>query len=431
METEEREALSRDKDGPHSGREFNNVSIFVRAARAPALMTLALMALPASAQNGPIPVAGSFDLSGAAADVGKDVFDGVQYGIEVVDKKGGVLGRQIELKYQDNGTVPQKSVDQATAMLRDGAKFLLAPQSSGSAIAVSKTVTAKLKIPTCTSSSNTDDLTIKDYNPYIFTMAANSYMEARAVANYLAKQPYRRYAVIGPDYAAGRANAGRFKEFIKEYNPQAEIVAEDYPKFGATDYTATINKILAAKPDYVWTVLFGADLITFSKQAQAIGFFDQMKNHFMGLYDSNTLKALGQDAAVGTDGWQRAPAKLLAEASPAGKTYVMGFKGKFGHYPADWSTLGYDCVQVWAQAAEAAKSVEPDAIMGMIETREFQTARGALRLGKFDHQAEAPVYIGKVVQDKEYGQPLLDIVSTIPGATVRPSEETVHKLRGG
>ena len=408
------------------------MSIIHRAAAASALATFAMLAaLPAGAQDGTIPIAGSFDLSGAAADVGKDVYDGVQYAIEEINKNGGVLGKKIQLTYQDNGTVPQKAVDQSTAMLRDGAKFLLSPQASGSAIAVSKAVSAELKIQTCTSSSNSDDLTIKDFHPYIFMMEANSYMEARAVANYLSKQPYRRYAVIGPDYAAGRANAARFKEFIKEYNPQVEIVAEDYPKFGATDYTATINKILAAKPDYVWTVLFGADLITFSKQAQALGFFEQMHNHFMGLYDSNTLKALGPDAAVGTDGWQRAPAKLLAEASPAGKAYVEGFKAKFGHYPADWSTLGYDCVSIWAQAAEAAKSVEPEAVAAILGGREFKSVRGPLRIGKLDHQAEAPIYIGKVVQDKDYGQPLLSIQSIIPGAEVRPSEETLRKLRGG
>ena len=263
-------------------------------ARLFAVCLMVLFVVPVFAQRAapagePIVIAGSFDLSGAAADVGKDVLDGVQYAIEVLNKGGGVLGRKVELRYQDNGTNPQKSVDQANTLLRDGGKFLLAPQSSASAIAVSKAVSGKLKIPSCVSSSNSDDITIKDYQPYIFEIGPNSYMEMRAVATRLAKEPYRRYAVISADYAGGRANANRFKEFIKELNPQTEIVVEEYPKFGATDYTASINKILAAKPDYVWTVLFGADLITFSKQAEALGFFSQVKNRFMALYDGNTL----------------------------------------------------------------------------------------------------------------------------------------------
>jgi branched-chain amino acid transport system substrate-binding protein len=177
-------------------------------------------------------------------------------------------------------------------------------------------------------------------------------------------------------------------------------------------------------------VLFGADLITFSKQAQALGFFDQVKNGFMALYDGNTLKALGQNAAVGTDGWQRAPANLLA-TSADGKAYISGFKAKYGAYPSDWTTLGYDCVSIWAQAANAAKSIEPDAVMAAIESKEFQSVRGPVRFGKFDHQLEAPIYIGKVAQDKQFEQPVLNIVDTIPGNQARPSEEVVRKLRAG
>jgi branched-chain amino acid transport system substrate-binding protein len=384
-----------------------------------------------AAKGEPVTIGGTFDLSGAAADVGKDVFDGVQYAIKVLNERGGVLGRPIELRYQDNGTNPQKAVDQANELIRNGAQFLMAPQSSASAIAVSKSVSGKLKIPTCVSSSNSDDITIKDFEPYIFELGPNSYMEMRAVATKLAKEPYVRYAVVSADYAGGRANANRFKEFIKEMNPKAEIVVEEYPKFGATDYTASINKILAAQPDYVYTVLFGSDLLTFSKQAGAVGFFSQIKNHFMALYDGNTLKALGDNAAIGTEGWQRAPSNLLGKLSSEGKAYVPGFKAAAGHYPSDWTTLAYDCVSVWAQAANAAKSVEASAVMSAIETTEFQSVRGPFRFGKYDHQAEVPIFIGTVRQNKEFDQPLLDITSTIPGSSVRPSEETVNKLRGG
>lgn len=387
-------------------------------------------ASPALADNAPIPIAGTFDLSGAAADVGRDVLDGTRYAVETINDRGGVLGRKLELRYQDNGTNPQKSVDQASTLVRDGAKFLMAPQSSASAIAVSKSVSARMKVPTCVSSSNSDDITIKDFQPYIFELGPNSYMEMRAVAGLLAKEPHKRYAIVSADYAGGRANTERFKQFIKEMNPQAEIVVEEYPRFGATDYAASINKILAAKPDYVWTVLFGADLITFSKQAQSVGFFERIGNRFMALYDANTLKALGENAVVGTEGWQRAPVNLLSERSPESKAYVDGFRSKVGRYPSDWATLAYDCVTAWAQAATAAGSIEADAVMAAIQGKDFESVRGPFRFGTYDHQAEVPIYVGKVVQDQSFNQPMLAISNTIPGSEVRPPEEFVLKARG-
>jgi branched-chain amino acid transport system substrate-binding protein len=84
----------------------------------------------------------------------------------------------------------------------------------------------------------------------------------------------------------------------------------------------------------------------------------------------------------------------------------------------------------WAQAAEAAKTVDADPVMAAIETKEFQSVRGPIRIGKFDHQAEVPVFIGKVAQNAKFGQPVLDIVEMIPGPKARPSEEEVLKLRG-
>ena len=394
--------------------------------------SLAATSLPspaAPATGEPIPIAGTFDLSGAAADVGKDVLDGVEYAVESVNKNGGVLGRPLALTYQDNGTNPQRAVNQATALIQGGAKFMLSPQSSASAIAVSKAVSGKLKMPTCANSANSDDITIKEYQPYIFQIGANSYMEMRALAKRLAAQPHKRYAVITADYAGGRSGAIRFKEFIKDLNPQTEIVVEEYPKFGASDYTATINKVIAAKPDYVFTMLFGADLLAFSKQATAVGFFKQIDNKFIALYDGNTLKALGEFAAVGTDGWQRAPANYMAAGTANARSYVAQYKAKTGKYPSDWSTLAHDCVVTWARAANAAKSVEPDAVMAAIEATEFDSPRGLFRIGKFDHQAEVPVYFGKVTQSKEFGQAVLDISSIVPGKDVRPSESAVKAMR--
>jgi len=392
--------------------------------------TLTGPAFSQAAKGAPIPIAGTFELSGPAADVSRDVLAGAQFAVETVNRNGGVLGRPIVLSHQDNGTNPQKAVSQAGALVSDGAVFLVTA-ASNSSLAVSKMVTAKQKIPTCSSTSQTDDLTIKEFNPYIFNASANSYMAMRSVASYLAKKPYKRYAVVAADFAGGRIGANRFKEFIKELNPSAEIVVEEYPKFGATNYTPSINKVLAAKPDYVFTMLFGNDLVTFTNQAQAIGFFQQINNNFIGLYDGNTLRVMGSNAPVGTDGFQVAAVNAIAKLGGDSKAFIDAFKAKYNQYPSDWSTLAYDCISVWAQAANAAKSVDADKVMQALRSETFKSPRGDLKFGKFDHQAEAPVYIGKVTQSKEFGQPVLDNLEVISGASSRPSEAIVNKMRSG
>ncbi|MGQ7937594.1 ABC transporter substrate-binding protein [Paraburkholderia sp. D1E] len=377
----------------------------------------------------PITIGGSFDLSGPAAEVGKDSLLGTQYAVEVLNKRGGVLGQPVVLNYQDNGTNPQRASNQAASLVHGGAVMLMAPQSSADTLAVSKTVSAKLKVPMCVSASGSEDITMKSFQPYVFSIAVNGYFQTRAMATRLAKMPYKRYAVVAADYAGARTNAARFMELMKEMNPNVEFVIEEYPKLGAIDYTAAINKILAAKPDYVFTSLYGSDLVTFSKQATAVGFFKQIDNRFIALYDESTLKSLGQFAAIGSDGGQFVPASYLATASPQSKLYVNQFKAKYGVVPSDWTTSAYECVMIWAQAATAAKTTDADAVMHAVESSDFKVIRGTLRFAKYDHQADTPMFIGRVDYSKELKQPVMTITDVIPGATLQPSESVVMKAR--
>jgi branched-chain amino acid transport system substrate-binding protein len=392
-------------------------------------LLLALSATIAGAEGTtPVKIVGSLDLSGPASVLGEQSLAGIQFAIDTLNKRGGVLGQPVTFDKQDNGTNPQRAISQANSLVGTGASLLLSPISSGSTLAVSKMVSARLKVPMCVAVSAAEEITMKDYQPYVFSMAPTTYMLMRAMTARLAKQPYRRYALLIPDYAGGRSAAERFKTFLKEMNPQAQIVVEEYPKLGAIDYTASINKILAAKPDYVWAQIFGADLVTFSKQANAVGFFKQINNHFMTVVDADTLKMLGDNAPIGTEGYQYAPFNYLGKTLQA-QEFVLQFKLRTGNYPSDWASVSYDCVMTWAQAVTAAKSTSPDAVMRAIETDTFDTLRGKVRFGQYDHEAEVPVYFGKIVKSAQFDQAVLDIDEVAPASATRPSKPIVEDAR--
>ena len=403
------------------------MSLGKRAAAAGLLLS-ASSALALAQGGAPIKIVSSVDVSGPAGVLGTDALTGYQFAIEKINAQGGLLGRQVTLDYQDNGSAPPRSVSQAEALSQQGASLLLSPISSGSTLAVSKSVSAKQKIPMCVSVSAAEEITMKDYQPYVFSVAPTTYMLMRAVVARLAKQPFKRYALMVPDYAGGRAAAVRFKEFMKEMNPAAEVVVEEYPKLGATDYTASINKILAAKPDYLWAQVFGGDLMTFAKQGKALGFFEQINNHFMTVTDTDTLKMLGDNVPLGTDAYSYAPFNYLAK-SDAGHDFVMQYKAKTGNNPSDWAVVGYECVMSWAQAVKAANSVAADDVMKAIETTPISSLRGALHFGKNDHELSVPVYFGKVVAGKEFGQPVLEVDDVVPASVTLPTQELLEKSR--
>jgi branched-chain amino acid transport system substrate-binding protein len=383
----------------------------------------------ALAADPPIKIAGSFDLSGAAAAIGQETKTGAEYAVELLNQHGGVLGRKIELTLEDNGTNTQRAVSQSNQLARSGIDLLLAPTSTGSTLAVSAAVSAKLKLLMCVSASAGDDITMKSFQPYMFSAASSQYMMFRAAAVYAAEKGYKRIGLIATDTAGGHIGIERFKEFVKELIPDAQIVVEEYPKVGSSDFTPMLNKVMAAKPDYVFGNMFGTDIVTISKQGEAVGFFKQINNQFAVLYDANTLSILGDQAVIGTIGYTRAPFNYILKVSPEGKAYVEAFKARFGSYPGDETTMAYDCVMTWAAAVEKAKTTEPDAVLKAIETTEFDSPRGKFRYAVYDHMGNFPVFLGHVVPSNEYGQPVLDIEVVVPGDKARPTEAEVLKSR--
>lgn len=377
----------------------------------------------------PIKLGSAIDISGPVAATGKDALLGMELAVDQLNAGEGVLGRQVEFITRDNQSKPEVAVQEARKLVEeDGVVALIAPASSAAALAVSTSVSKPMKIPMFTHSSNTDALTVKDFQPYIFALGPNALMESNAQAKALSEEGYTRYALIAADYEGGRANLVTFKEFMEKYQPGVEFVAELYPPLGEQDYTSYINRLVGTDADFVFSVLFGGDLIAFTKQANAVNFFEQVP--FTSLYDSTTLQALGADAPVGARGYGRAP--FFAINNPEMDAFVEDFRAaNGGAYPSDWSVMGYDAVMAWAQGVEEAGTTDADAVVAALESITVQTLRGEVTLRAVDHQANVPEYYGTITgPDNEFGFPIWSDPQEIPGDDIILPEEDILKRRG-
>ena len=54
-----------------------------------------------------------------------------------------------------------------------------------------------------------------------------------------------------------------FKTIVERLKPGVRVVAEMFPRFGATDYSSEVTRLLATKPDVVFNASWGGDLDTF------------------------------------------------------------------------------------------------------------------------------------------------------------------------
>jgi branched-chain amino acid transport system substrate-binding protein len=379
--------------------------------------------------DSPIRLGMPASLSGPLASLGKDGRAGVELAVEKLNAEGGLLGRQIELVVRDTQGEP-KNADAITRQLaQDRVDALMAPTSSAEALAGTE-VSKQFRIPMFAYASNTAALTLAAFQKYFFSLVPNSVMEAKAQALALSKLDGNRYGIIAPDYEGGHANADAFKSYLKEFKPDAEVVVETYPPLGETDFAPYLNKLRAAKPDQVFSVLFGADLITFTKQANSAKFFDATS--FTGFYDAIALRELGDAAPDGARGYERAP--FFALESPEARKVTEDYRAKTNTYPSNYVFIAYDAVMTWAQAVKAAKSLDGDAVVESIESGSFDLLRGDdIAIRALDHQAAVPEYFGVIAKDATPGVPFptWKNVTPVAGEDILPDQQQVEESRQG
>lgn len=375
----------------------------------------------------PIKIGMATSLSGAISLFGEANRDGAQLAVDELNAAGGVLGRQVELIVRDDQAAPEDGVAQARDLiLSEEVDALLGPVSSGVALAITE-VSAENEVPFIVHTSNTEALTTTNFQPYMFSVVPNTGMEARAQGVDLADSEYTRWATIAPNYEFGQAQTGTFVETVQELNPDIEIVEQQWPELGETDYQAFVSAILAADPEAVYSPLFAGDLISFTRQAADLGFFDEV--YFTALYETDALQELGDEFDLeGIRAYSRCPFTI---DTPQMSEFVANFEATYDRVPSDWACMAYDAVQLWAAVVAEAGTVDGPAFVETAAGFEFTSLRGESYIRDVDHQAAVPSYIGRLTLDADRGFYVYSELETVPAEEIWLSEDEVAAQQPG
>lgn len=389
-----------------------------------------LLGQPAQAQKA-VKVAMINTSTGGAALYGLAGIEGAKIAVAELNAAGGVLGRKVDLIVRDDAAKPDVGAREIRdVILREEVAAVFGPVSSGVLLAMSE-VAKENKTILIAHTSNTERAFVERGHRYIFSVVPNTFIEGSAMGLYMAKKPYRKYMIIGPDYEFGHIQAEAFERRLKENKKDVEIVGRVWPKLGETDFTSYITAILAAKPDAVYGNLFGSDLIAFTKQAKGYDFFKKIP--FAALYDVDTLQGLGKDAVEGVIGYERGPFHVIRKLAPSPRfeDFIKKYRAATNKYPSTWAINAYDAVMAWAKAVKKANTIETERVVDALEGLELDSLRGPGRyIRKVDHQANVGSYIGVVAWDKSSPDFALWTDATyIPGDQVWRPEAEVKEIQ--
>jgi branched-chain amino acid transport system substrate-binding protein len=361
---------------------------------------------------------------------------GHEIAADEINAKGGVLGHKIEYITRDDKLKPGIAVEEFRRLVtRDQVDFVMGVISSGVALAVSQ-VAKEMKVLFVDTIAQTSALTGAQGHRYVIRTNTNSTIIGRTAALAAAKYPWKNYYFIGPDYEWGHVVNNDFWTFLQKHQEGVEKLGELWPKLGERDFSSHITTMINAKPDAVFSSLWGGDLIAFVKQANAYGFFDKTQFVSTGAGDLDILKPLGKEMP---DGLMATflyafdmPAKDEEEANAR---FVKTFKEKAGYEPKSGDIAGYVSTYMLAEALTKGNAfkddgkVDTEKLIDTIRGMSFDTVLGKATVRDFDGQATFGYHAGFTYTNPGYPFKRLKDVTRAEGEDVLETKAEIEKAR--
>ena len=134
----------------------------------------ALISGAAMAQDGPIRIGVVTPISGTYAGIGQQVTWGLDMAAEQINESGGIMGRQIELIYEDSEANPSVAVQKAEKLMTaEDVDFLTGTVNSGATLAVGQVAERADKLM-ATTVSFSDAITGDKCSPNVFRVNARA-----------------------------------------------------------------------------------------------------------------------------------------------------------------------------------------------------------------------------------------------------------------
>ena len=363
--------------------------------------------------------------SGPAGAYGVPGRNAAELMFDQINKAGGVAGMKLNPVIVDEAQGTDGVVAEFRRLAADENNLaMVAALSSGNCLALAP-VAEQLKTPMLAWNCDTHQL-FKDHSyNYVYRTNSSTIPEFFAYALYLLdkKPDLKTVAIINPDYAFGHDAANIFKAALKAFKPDVEVVVELFPRLGTASYNTEISRIAAAKPDVVFSNLWGADLENFTRQALARGIFQ----------NSQVVLALGETilqrielpdgVIVGVlgDGWWHSP---TAQQKPMTKEFVEEYRKRYNEYPVFPSFKMANTILSLKSAIEKAAEKaggkpSRDDLIAVLKGMEAETFTGTVKL-RDDNDGLVDQLVGVTKKTDEVPFPVIADMVRYPADKVTP-----------
>jgi branched-chain amino acid transport system substrate-binding protein len=268
-------------------------------------------------------------LNGNLASYGRSNLFGIEYAINQINAKGGLLGKNVELVMQDDSCDPALASSAANKLKSEGLTLILGHTCSGatrSALSVYSNSAIVIS-----SSATENSLTFDGQNPYFFRTTPYDSAQSKLQVDLLVSLGVKKVAILHDKGDYGKSLADFAAAYIRELPGQTiEIVMEEGVTSAAVSYDSVAS---AVKSSGAEAIIWGGYYSDGSKIATSLR--DKQVNAIIigadGLYDQQFI-ALGGPATEGAFATGQTDFSTSAEARAAIADHRSRHKDEIGTY---------------------------------------------------------------------------------------------------
>ncbi|MFI0242515.1 ABC transporter substrate-binding protein [Streptomyces sp. NPDC016845] len=328
----------------------------------------------AGSDSGPIKIAVVDARSGQLSSLGEWEYKGAKLAIDEWNKKGGIDGREIQMKSFDSQGDPTTGTNLARKIASENYIAMIGTAESAVTVAMAP-VLRQSEIPNITSGQA--DALVAQKSPFLFLNGPTSTTYDSTLAKFLIEEKgFKKIAMISNNGSFGKGEHDAFTMAVKDLG--VSPVSDQIVTTDQKDFSAALTKIRSARPQVIFIGSEEVEAGLIVKQARDLG----IDAPFAGAAPQGTpvfIDTAGKKAAEGT--FVSSP-YLSNDISPAAQKFAAAYEAAYGEEAELHGAKAYDGTNIVLTAMKTSGVATGKKLADAIRATEYEGLLGTFKFGE-------------------------------------------------
>jgi branched-chain amino acid transport system substrate-binding protein len=332
-----------------------------------------------SKKSGPLVIGASLPLSGDFSQPGGEARRGYEIWRDMVNAKGGLLGRQVQLKIMDDASSQDTVVSDYTKLITQDKVDLVLGTFSSLLNNPASAVAEKNNMLFVEPAGGAPEMFTRGFKKLFFAQQATAPHQADVFVNWIKSLPPDQKPKTG---AYPTQDDPFTRPVIDSMRKQLEalgvktVYTSVYPA-KTTNFQTVASRIAAKKPDIVAQGAVFEDGVGLVRSFQQLGFSPKIL--FQTSAPSNSKQYSDGIGVKNTEGVFYTVSWNEKAKTPLNDQFVAEYQKRFNASPAEDAADAFAASQVVQAAVQAVGSIDQDKLADWLHANQVQTILGPLR----------------------------------------------------